>query len=220
MSRAVPRFRRQNPPLPPPAANLFQVQLIGVLEGQLTINNFYYWDSGATLSATSEQDLAVAFIGIGNLTTFLAACSADLVITAIKVQCLTTPTRMPYVDTIAGGVGAIGGGHEPTTVSCVISRYSGIKGQAGRGRVYMPAVPTVWVTGSAVTAGAGITAYGNVATMMKVTFTSGGSPTYVPMQVSKRNRTANFVLGASPVLNTDFRPLLGNTRRRRIGRGK
>jgi len=215
MSRAVPRFRRNNPALPPAVPNLFEVIVQGLVDGQMTINTFYYADGGGTLITASETNLVNGWFTAFSAH-FAAATSADFTLSSIKGQCLTTPTRVAYTLPV-GTAGTGPAGHQPSTVCATFDRYSGVKGQAGRGRVSMPAVPNTWVTASLINA-TGIAAYATFLNDLKTGFVASGV-TYVAQVVSRKNK-AGPALGASPVLNSTLRTTLGTCRRRKLGRGK
>lgn len=222
MSRKNPRFRRINPTLPVAAANLFQISMIGSLEGQLTVNNFYYQDGGQVLAgggSPTELELVTAFHT--GVFAYLRACiSSDWTLTGYRVAVLTTPSRIPYFNLPTQNNTATGAaGHEPTTISSLFSRYSGVRGQSGRGRVYIPAVPTVIVVASQI-ATASFGAFQSAASQMSAPQVAT-SRTYTPGVVSRRGVAqggANY--GFSPLTSCVARQLLASTRRRRIGRGK
>src|ERR1700738_5303354 len=158
MSRAQPRFKRVNPPLPLATANVWQVSVIGSIENQSTINTFYYWDNAAALISTSEQNISngwqTALLG-----PYRACISADWGMQAIKVQCLTSQQRVPLLDTsVVGNAGTAPAGHAPTEVAAIMQRKTNFKGQSGRGRIMLPAVSLTHITGSALNA-AGVTAF-------------------------------------------------------------
>lgn len=216
MSRANPRFRRVNPALPPATPNLFELVVIGEIENQLTINTLYYADGGAALITASEANL-IAGWRTAFESALRAAISVDWVLVQYKCQCLTSPARIPQY---SAGLSLPGTGptpHEPTTVCVTIKRGSLVKGQAGRGRISLPGVPTAWVTGSQINA-TGLTAIGPFASDLASGFVSVGV-TYVSMIVSRKNR-AGPPLGASPVLTATIDDTLGSCRRRKLGRGK
>lgn len=215
MSRAVPRFRRINPPLPAAVPNLFEVIVQGLVEGQVTINTFYYADGGGALIAATEQNIAAGWITAFGAQ-FRAACSSDWTLTSVKVLCLTSPNRMPFVS-VQSLAGTGPAGHEPTQIGFVVVRKSGVRGQAGRGRVTMPAMPTTWVTGSILSA-LGITGVGAFQAMPSTGFVAS-TVTYTAQIVSKKNKSGP-ALGASPVLTSIASPTVGTVRRRKLGRGK
>jgi hypothetical protein len=218
MSRKNPRFRRANPAPPPLGGlNLYQLQVFGSIEGQMTLNNFYYMDAGTAPVGNQELDLLATWIA-ANQGAFLAAISSDWTLTGYKVQMLNLPNRAPYFAPQAPPVAATGpAGHEPTTVAVVCWRYTALKGQSGRGRFYMPAVPTTWVTSSTVTAAGGIAAYNAAALIADTAIT--GNRVYVAA-LANRIRAGVAAITGQPVQHSGFRPLLGTIRRRRIGRGK
>lgn len=215
MSRANPRFRRVNPVLTAAPANTFEVTLFGSIENQLTINTFYYRDQGAALTSLSESNLSTGFAA-SVLGAFAACCSADWSYNQIKVQCLTTPARQPYLG-VSSGPGTGPSTHEPTTVCGVIIRRTGIKGQSGRGRIAVPAPSTSLVTSSSLSAGL-ITTYNALCVAMVTPFTAGGV-TWTPGVVSRKNK-AGPPLGYADLTSCQTRTLLGTCRRRKVGRGK
>jgi hypothetical protein len=176
------------------------------------VNTFYYADGGAALSPTTEAVLGTGWLGsIG--VAFMAAISSDYLMQTVKVQCLTTPTRMPAIGVVNVAAGGPAG-HEPLTVGVTIQRLTGIKGQSGRGRITVPAVPTAWVTNSVLTSTALHTA---LAAAIGTGFVAGGV-TYTAQLASRGNRKGPS-LGASPILTTRLDLVLGSARRRKINRG-
>lgn len=217
MSRANPRFRRDNPVLPIALTNVWRVKFYGVLEGQMTLSSFYYIDSNTkgTNLATAQANLQAALPSIGGpLVTYGAACSSDWQFQSLVIDSPNNPTLSPLVTpyvTTGGGPA----GHEPTTVAAVVARQTATKGQCGRGHVLVPAVPTAWVTDSEITT---LTAYTALANGMKLTLTTGPD-TFTPGIWSKGTRTVHqfgfdFLISATP------RVVLGTCRRRKLGRGK
>lgn len=223
MSRKNPRFHRVNPVLPPATGNVFQVSLIGAIENQLTINNFYYQDGNQALiggASPTESDMANAFIGTGPYSQIRQASSTDWTSLTLRVACISQPARIPWIVQLGPpNAGTITGGHEPTTVAAIISRYTGTRGQSGRGRVYLPGVPTANVASSSITA-AGVTAYNAVVSSMLATLT-GTTRSFTPGLVSRRGvvlSQGNFPF--APLTSGQLRTVLGTVRRRRLGRGK
>jgi hypothetical protein len=191
--------------------NLFELSVLGTCEGADFVNTFYYADGGAALVPLTESNLSGGWIA-AFMAHYRACLSADANVTFVKVQCLTSPTRIPFVQpSLLAGTGPAG--HEPMTVCATMARKSGIKGQAGRGRISLPAVPTAWVTASQITTAA---AYNTLGTDMANTFTAAGV-TYSPQIVSRKNR-AGPVLGASLLLNATLDSVVGSARRRKINR--
>lgn len=215
MSRAKPRFNRTNPQLPAAVPNLFELVVRGEIENQLTINTFYYADGGVALTPTTEADIATAWVTLNGLQ-YRNFLSSDWTGTDVKVQCLTSPSRMPgYANYASPGGGPAG--HEPTNVGVTFLRMSGIKGQAGRGRITTPAVPSGWVTASTLNA-TGDTAAAAFGPLLDTAFLAGAR-TMTPQIVSRHNKNGP-PLGASPVLSWNVNRTMGSCRRRKLGRGK
>lgn len=222
MSRKNPRFHRINATLPLNTGNVYQVSILGQIENQLTVNNFYFEDNGTPLIATQESDLAVPFQATF-VPIFAQSCSNEWQATALRVAVLSSPSRIPLMKTSGFPFAGIGGvGHLPTTVAAVINRQTSIRGQSGRGRIYVPAVPLPYVTSpnESTLNAAGVTALTNLANAMLVSVI-GANRTYQTALVSRRGTTPQSVTWPTALLiATNARPLLGTIRRRRIGRGK
>jgi hypothetical protein len=221
MSRALPRFHRNNPSLPAPGGStVVQINMVGSIEGQETINTFYY--VGSPPGALTVTDLANALTAwqAAFLATFRGCCNGDWTVSGVECLCLTQPLLVTQQSTAnAGAAGTVLGGHEPTVTSVCLSRYTGTKGQHGRGRIYMPGVPSLWVTASAVTNAAGITAYNNMANALLTGITFSGIA-YAAALVQRAKVSPRNLVGVAPIAQVAFRPLIATTRRRRIGRGK
>lgn len=217
MSRANPRFRRTNGVLLPRLNDIYRVRFRGSVEGQLTINTFYYRGSGAinSESLAGQINLITALEAPAGMRDKYKACmSSDWTMADMAVDC-------PFLDTlntlVAASIGAGGGaaGHEPTTVGVVIAKQSVVKGQCGRGHVTLPAVPTAWVTNSTLI---NSTAHDAFALAMGGVI-SGGGTTFTPVIYSKGTRI-NHTAGVTDVIQCVVRDTLGTVRRRKLGRGK
>lgn len=220
MSRKNPRFHRVNAPMPAPNTNLFLVTVKGLIESQTTINTFYYLDQTAigTFTGNEESTLGAGWLAFC-APTYRACMSSDWQLISIKVQCLTTPSRAPvtYVTGLPlAGTGAAG--HEPTEVAAVCLRFSGFKGQSGRGRFSLPAVPTGSVLSSNLTA-AGLAANQAFCNALNANFTQAGVQ-FTPALVSRRGISPNFTYGSQVMVTCTATSLLGTIRRRKIGRGR
>jgi hypothetical protein len=195
------------------------VTVAGQQEGQMTINTFYYADAGAALAANTEITIANGWLtNVGGL--YNGAISTDWVMKSIKVQCITSPARIPQFATAV--LPASGGGpaiHEPTQIAGIIQRRTGIKGQSGRGRVMIPCVPSGWTVNSTIVLGAAVAAYTALANAIAANMVIGGI-TYTPGVLSRRPVAGLPAFGFAPLISATPVYLLGTVRRRRIGRGK
>lgn len=221
MSRANPRFKRINPPLPLVGTTngVVLYRIIGSIEGQLTINTFTY---SAAVPAPTATQLATL---LANLSTavkpnYTACLSADWTTTSETIAVvhrndLFGATRLTNAG-VAGGRTTI---HVPTEVGAVIIKQSAVKGQHGRGRITLPAIANADVTGSKIAAATEITALNNLATAMLAT-ASDGTNTWTPCVSQRSLATPRLVIGFSPLTAVTPNLLLGTVRRRKLGRGK
>lgn len=221
MSRANPRFHRTNPTLPALTGNVVMLTLFGTVENQLTLNILYYEDQTGTVGSITNLNSFIGSWTVPNQASLLAVSSSDWSLTQYKAQYVNLPAIIPQYSTT--GLPQPGTGpatHEPTTVAALISKFSQVKGQSGRGRYYIPAIPTAWVTASSINP-TFITNYNTYAGKLVNQITSGGI-TYTPGIFSRRgfNKVTGTGGGFSPMSNAIAKTLLGTVRRRRIGRGK
>jgi hypothetical protein len=223
MSKAVPRFKRNNPALPPIAGAVYLVTVGGDIDNQTWYCNFGYMASSFSQVSVSESNISASFI-TNVIPAFKACLDPTNDITSVKVACVSVPTRAPFVQT--GGSfplsGTAGATHLPSTVAGIISKYTPTRGQHGRGRNYIPGIPNTFVTPTVDPDrlnSTGITAYNALATALDVQLTDTGG-VVLDMCIFKRVAKGLSVLNGQDVSTFQTRPLLGTVRRRRIGRGK
>ena len=143
MSRAVPRFRRTNPALPVITTPCYEVSAIGFGEAGMFMVNFAYLMSAGGQTSSSESNLATSWCN--NCAAAFRACISNLyTLTSVKVSCVSNNTRMPFTNTSNAnlGVGTVGFFPLPSTNAAILSKQTTVKGQHGRGRNYMPGIPT------------------------------------------------------------------------------
>lgn len=221
MSRAVPRFRRFNAPLPPIGSSngVVQYAIVGSIEGQLTVSTFFY---EAPVNAPTQTQLQTL---LGNLSTafiakWLPLMSADWTLTLQKLVVAHRNDLLGATTLVsAGSPGTGGSGHQPTEVAAIVNRTTAVKGQHGRGRLALPGVPLLAVTNSRITQTAYINASATLTTQMTATV-SDGANTWTPVIAQRSGTSPRLVIGASPVISASLNLLLGTVRRRKIGRGK
>jgi hypothetical protein len=218
MSKANPRFRRNNSALYFVNGNIWRVRIIGAIENQLTVSSFYYIDELGPGTATLAVGVAlsIAFQGASAVfTKYCAAVSGDWLSSLVLVDSPTNPT-LATIQNIDVAVGTGPAGHEPTVVGAVVAKLTAVKGQCGRGHITTPAVPTAWVTGSNLS---NQTAHTNLANAMVAPLTGSGH-TFTPCLYSPKGSHANPIKGYAPLTNCLVRTTLGTVRRRKLGRGK
>jgi len=224
MSKASPRYKRTNPALPVIGTNhVYQVSVQGTVDGMVWIVNLAYMGPN-TVSTNTESNIA---------TTFNTTCSTAIrgvmdstaLFTTIKVSSLDQPSRIPYVAAVNGGAGyagSVGATHIPIEMAAIISKYTNIKGQHGRGRNYWPAVPASFVTPGTDPNrlnATGIAAYQTLITAIDNAAITDGA-TVMDLCIYTRPLKGQPVTNAQATITYIMRPLLGTVRRRRPGRGK
>ena len=220
MSRAVPRFRRTNNPLPVPANNVYEVVIIGLIDQQETLTTLYYMDNQAVGIGVNPGALQTA--AAVKYVTWTLVTPTTWALQGSTVKCLNNPT-VPSITTFLGASqpGVVVGDAEGTIMAATIRRQTAVRGQAGRGHVNMPAVPQSFVAANGYSlTPAAQTAYGVWATANLNTVIVGGGINFTPALVSRGLRTQTpKLLGAAPITLTQVAPVMGTARRRKIGRG-
>lgn len=221
MSRANPRFHRINP-LPAPVNPTFGVVryfIQGLHSGQMTINIFDYINS---VPAPTQTELTTL---LGNISA--GVFPAYVAVLSNEWSCVREGLLVVHRNDIQGvfsatNVGILGGTVSAaldTEMAVVGIKYTLIKGQHGRGRISLPAVPSSAVTGSRVTSipfGTDLIVLGTSMTLAR----SDGVSNWIPC-VSVRSATPPHLAAfASGITRIAWTPLLGTIRRRKIGRGK
>jgi hypothetical protein len=218
MSRAVPRYRRNNVALPGLVANVFRITVNMDLDGQVVQCQTFYNDDGSLLLYTDLGLIAAAF-NTTVLPAFVAATALEVHFDSIKVENLTNPQLVPYFLPLIGIQGSGPAGHEPTYVSVCVTRQTVFRSACGRGRLFVPGVPSAWRGINLITdPGAGATAYTALAVALLLPMTAGGH-TCNPGLYSQGSRT-HKTKGFAVLVNADWDRQLATTRRRKIGRGK
>lgn len=220
MSRANPRYRRRNFNLAALTNDILRVKVVGMLENQVCVSSFFYKGPSLVNNCTQANltDLGAGFVAAGNmLTKYLAACSSDYTLSQVNIDCPTTPSLAPLITTQVGSGGGPAG-HLPTEMAVVLIKQTAVRGQCGRGRVSIPAVPTAWVTASKLTT---VVAHNNLATQMEASITAGAD-TFFPCIYSAKGSRVFPVPGYAAITLVQLAAgsLLGTVRRRKIGRGK
>jgi hypothetical protein len=220
MSAAQPRFRRNNPHLPP-VGNTFgivQYKIIGTIESQQTVSTFTYQ---AAVPAPSGTLMTTLLNNIStNLRAAYAAClSSAWLLTEEDLDCIhRNDINGVFTTAHSGLTGGRGPTTLPTTVAIVINRTSNVKGQHGRGRVSLPAVVAADTTLSKISAAGLITALIALETAMMVT-ASDGINVWTPCIAERANVSPRLAIGSSALQTVVHDSLLGTIRRRKIGRG-
>jgi len=223
VSRAVPRFHRVNPALPAATGAVYNVIASGSGEAGIWLMNFGYMSASFAQTILSEPNLATSWCN--NFAAGLRGLlSTVYFLSAVKVVCVSVPTRQPFLNTTNANLGAGTGGATPlpSVNAVVMSKGTLIRGQHGRGRNYFPGVPSSDVNPAVdpdrITPAAQA-AYQAFANLMNTTPIVDGATNVAPA-IFTRTRAGIPVTLAAGVATMRVSSILGSVRRRRLGRGK
>lgn len=208
-------------PLPPAITGdvcRIVIQYLG-LSG--TYINTLDYQASALNAVTSATLAALAAAFQTAVEPSLKACLSDqATIAAYFASCLSLST--PATDFLVSGVaGTVAQPCLPNEMGAVIQKRTLLKGQHGRGRITLPAVPTTFTTPATnpdkinVTGGA---AYSSLVTALEGNLAAGGL-TFTPCLSVRPAPPAILVTHAQQVTNFALNTILGTARRRKEGRG-
>ena len=126
-----------------PVVGTVQCQVMGRVDGQLTVNDLYFQAAGA-ITFVSIQGLATALADwvVASLAPLL---SDDWASERVIATDLTTATGF-RVEQAAVQIGGVSGEANPNNVAAVVSLRSSNRGRSGRGRNYVPGIAGSVVT--------------------------------------------------------------------------
>jgi len=214
---------RVNAPLPALAAQpAVQITLFSVTSAQVCENTFQYITAGPAIPATSDlNQLAQDFWSLISAQAVLVTTGQTTFtqVTAALISSNNVPTGL-Y--TLPGAtVGAVAGSSLPLEMGAIMAKQTNVRGQHGRGRITLPAVPISFTTPATdpnIINAAGLTAYLNLANKFNAVLISGGV-TWNAAVVTRPIPPAAVATNGTPILRVVTRALLGTARRRREGRG-
>ena len=165
-------------------------------------------------SAVRMDDLHAALGEIGGLTLALeGACTTDWADDKMIIDCPDQTALAPKEYALLGD-GAGPAPHLPMQMAVTIHRKTTFRGQCGRGRVSVPAVPYSWTTDSELTT---LTAHLALATAMKQNVVAQ-TIVYEPVLLSYGSKI-DPGLGVAGLSETTVGTTLGTCRTRKLGVG-
>ncbi len=216
----MPRF---NPPADPTTKAIARVTIGTKTAGSICLTTFdYQWNTAATSPTLTDlnnlgNDWHTAFD-----TDFLACLSPQTSLYSTTVAELHYGTSPTYsVLDAPGTVGTAGATALNLELGVTMTRYGPLKGQHGRGRITMPAVPNTFVTpatDSNVINATGLTAYNALAAGLVSPLVRGGS-TWTPFISTRPVPPSTLVDFGVLISNYAVRTIMGTARTRKEGRG-
>lgn len=191
--------------------DIYQVNMVGRLHGQQTINVFHYIET-TTPAGSAEAALAQGF-GAGVASEVKNAASVEWELEKISVQQIRPlPPLLPVEDASAAGPGAVAGESLPTSVAAVVTKRTGLAGRAYRGRSYFAGVPQSQEVDSQLSSAA-LLLWQDVADQMAQPISVAPSGAFDPIVYHRALGTGNVIVSGLA------RPVLRNQRRRQVGKG-
>lgn len=126
-----------------PAPSIVQATIEGRADGQLTINDLYFFATGA-ITAPGLNALATALANWIN-TSLAPLLSRDWTSSRVRVFDLTTPTGL-QAELTSAVVGGVDVEAAPNNVAACISLRTAQRGRSGRGRNFIPGIPNSVIT--------------------------------------------------------------------------
>lgn len=214
---------RFNPPLPLSLSSMVRITVVVKTQGNLQLTAFdYICTNTINPSLADIQALRAAWQTASQ--TALLACLSPL---STIVQYITSELfygTTPTDDLILGSppVGTAGAFNLPLESSAVLTKLTAVKGQHGRGRLKMPAVPETFTTPATdpnVLNSTGVAAYNQLVSTVQGGLTTGfGSWTWALFQRPPKGGTTLYSRAAAvETSNTEL--ILGSQRSRKPGKG-
>lgn len=221
MSRANPRFRRVNPIGVPVGSTYGVVRYViqGLFQAQMTINVFDYF---AAIPGPGQAALATLLTNISAniLSAFRTCVGTDWAVTVEKLTPIHRNDLSGVISTAhTGQAGTGGSASADSELAIVLLKHSALKGQHGRGRTSLPAVPAGGITQSNVTLAGLLTNLGSLAVDMGIA-ASDGANNWLPCISTRSTASPRLVTSFAGITVVTVNGLLGTIRRRKIGRGK
>jgi hypothetical protein len=212
---------RTNAPNPPIAGAVARVLVYSRTTNQVAITSHDYMASTMGITAADLTALIAQWI-IKNQANYLGCLTPDTVVFQFLCSRLDSLAVQTQIFTLVGGSAGIIVGHPlPLQMGVTLTKYSSVKGQHGRGRITMPAIPASYVTPATdpdqINA-TGVTAYTALTVTLQAPITVGPI-TWTPCISTRPVPPANVVTNASVYTNMVVRTILGSARRRKEGVG-
>ena len=213
---------RTNWPAPAITGVVGRITVVTSTAAQTCFTSFDYMSSSMT-TTTAEMAVVVANFLLGTKAHYLACLTPDTTLIATTMQAVSSLVYQTAIVTEAPGVvGTVMTHSLPLEMGATLTKYSAIKGQHGRGRVTMPAVPITFTTPATDPNrlnATGLAAYLAVVLDVQTSWAGTGGNFWAPV-ISTRPKPPASVVAEAALVTQYVQPLvLGTARRRKEGRG-
>lgn len=211
---------RHNAIAPAITGDVYRISIYTTNQSQVCINSFdLMGNSFASTPSTNMVALLNAW-ALNNQTAYLN-CLAGLARLNYYIMACISSNTAPSIQKVVGTSGQVATPPLPIEIAAIVKKITGLKGQHGRGRVFMPGVPAAFTTNA--------TDPNNLNTASLITYTAfcasiltatvAGGNTYLPVVSTRPVGPLNVVTNAAVMIDANPVALLATQRRRKIGRG-
>lgn len=190
------------------AGDLYQINVVGQLHGQTTVNTFYY---RVSVEGVGDPRQKLIDSWLAHVHPLYADCLSQEWVT-LKLESLGLQPILPKIDFADATAGTVLGESLPSSVAAVARRKTLTPGRTGRGRVYLPAVPASFETDSKLTVGS-LATYNALTLELGLDISDGGW-TFHPQHVRRKPAVQGLEID-----RWTMDTVLRNQRRRQVGVG-
>jgi len=162
----VPKMSRFNPHGPPTSSSLYRVDWLFNYKSQLYQCRLDYEWQGGTLAHDNQG--AADIIAGHSRSDWLAALPNDCTWLGIRLVDLMSPTDPIALSSVTGGVanGTVASPSLPGELAVLFTKRTTLRGQHGMGHMFVPCIPTSFVT-SGETNGTATAPYNNLSNTLE-----------------------------------------------------
>jgi hypothetical protein len=194
--------------------DIVQARMIGSLDGQLTVNQFFYLAQSGPGNVAPFLDK----LRTGVINNIYGLMAPSFTVVRLEGQ-RASPKPRTFLATLAINIaGAQTGAAVPSSVSVVVSKHSAFAGRKYRGRWYFAGVPVSQVSASQLIPAAA-TQWQVFANFCDDVLTDADGTVWVPV-ISNGYVQDTGVLAYTQIVGCQAQSVLRNQRRRQVGRGK
>lgn len=207
--------------LPPPiTGDCYRITVFSRAQAQVCMNTFEVMgDAFAASPATNMAAILAAWV-LAVETQYRACLTTQSRIFRYNIQCISS-NAPASIDSLVNNPGTLAVDPLPIEMGALLKKTGPLKGQHGRGRVYMPSIPTTFTTPATecnLLNVLGQTAYQALGNLIQAPVVVGGI-NYTPIVSPRPKPPAVVVTTAADITLHQPVALLGTVRRRREGRG-
>lgn len=207
--------------LPPPiTGDCYRLTIFSRAQAQVCMNTFDVMGDAFAASPALNMAAILASWVLAVETPYRAVLTAQSRVFRYNIQCISS-LAPASIDSLVNLAGTTAGDPLPIEMAAILKKTGALKGQHGRGRVYLPAIPVSFCTAATdpnLLNNTGTIAYTALGVAIQAAVVVGGI-NYIPVVTPRPIPPATVVTLAAEIDIHLPVSLLGTVRRRREGRG-